>query len=99
MILHEYACPHCGEPAIDSLDHCHLCKQPYTGTLSKITRAYHETKLMLTTRCRTPEEVEWCHSRLRAVLEGLAVTEKMGVAHIADFLVVGAFDGILYEQV
>jgi DNA-directed RNA polymerase subunit RPC12/RpoP len=97
MFITEYVCSHCGEPIIDSFDHCHHCNRPYANTLAQIARAHHAAKLMLVGRCQEAEELERCHGRLLAVSEGLALAEKSGVRISAPFIN-NAFMEILYEQ-
>ncbi len=97
MVLNEYACPHCGEPPIDSFNYCHHCKQIFTGTLAKIVHAHHTAKLMLVGRCHAEMELERCHHRLFSASQGFVLAEKIGMP-VPGTLIDAGFREILYED-
>ncbi len=96
MVLNEYACPHCGEPPIDSFNYCHHCKHAFTGTLAKIVHAHHTAKLMLVGRCLGQAELDRCHDRLLSASQGFVLAEKIGMP-VSAVLIDEAFREILYE--
>ena len=98
MILVGFICPNCGGQVLDSLDHCHHCKQPYTGTLAVVALAHHDAKMRMvgtaSVRIVTEEEVDMNTTALASASEGLAFIQKMGVEP-PSVLIADAFASIV----